>query len=225
MAFRVSVPNLISVVLSWLLGSFVAAGGMNVREVSFRADGGPMTEHAIGTKGDHLTADHTILDLLNHPAFAGFSLCDAIHTKARSDGNDVLQALVDDPMKVLTAYGLPAEYLAGKLLTDQYLAYLQSTAEAELGQIRERQVPRGFGACWACRIGIGVAIAAVGVAIAVATLPADAEIGMAIFTFLETRGVPQAIAAGANEAATKVAGPGAIAAVIDAICTAIPNTC
>jgi acetyl esterase/lipase len=32
-----------------------------------------MTEHAIGTKGDHLTADHTILDLLNHPAFAGFS--------------------------------------------------------------------------------------------------------------------------------------------------------
>lgn len=45
---------------------------MNEREVSRRADGERMTEQAIGTKGDHLTADHTILDLLNHPAFAGF---------------------------------------------------------------------------------------------------------------------------------------------------------
>jgi len=45
---------------------------MNEREVSLRADGELMTEQAIGTKGEHLTADHTILDLLNHPAFAGF---------------------------------------------------------------------------------------------------------------------------------------------------------
>ncbi len=45
---------------------------MNEREVSLRADGELRTEQAIGTKGEHLTADHTILDLLNHPAFAGF---------------------------------------------------------------------------------------------------------------------------------------------------------
>ena len=110
----------------------------------------------------------------------GNAICDAIHTKARSDGNDVLQALVDDPMKVLTDYGLPAEYLAGKLLTNDYLAYLQSKAGAELGQIRERQVPRGFGACWACRIGLGVVIAGVGVAIAVGTMAEAAVIGTAI---------------------------------------------
>jgi hypothetical protein len=102
---------------------------------------------------------------------------------------------------------------------------LQSKAGAELGQIRERQVPRGFGACWACRIGVGVVIAGVGVAIAVAALPETAVIGTAIYDFVVAQGFPTAIAAGVNEAAIKVAGPGLIAMVIDAICTAIPNTC
>jgi hypothetical protein len=59
-------------VLSLLFASSVAGGEMNERELSRRAGGELMTEQPSRTKGEPLTACHTILDLLNHPAFAGF---------------------------------------------------------------------------------------------------------------------------------------------------------
>jgi acetyl esterase/lipase len=72
MAPRASAFRITCGVFSLLFASSVAGGEMNGRELPRRAYGEPMTEQAIGTKGNLLTAEHTILDLLNHPAFAGF---------------------------------------------------------------------------------------------------------------------------------------------------------
>jgi hypothetical protein len=68
----------------------------------------------------------------------------------------------------------------------------------------------------------------VGVAITVATCGADVDIGLAIVSYLEPRGIATAVAAGARAAASAAAaavGPGLMTAVIDAICEAIPNAC
>jgi hypothetical protein len=56
-----------------MLLAFAATGVVTtLRVVSARADGQHMEEPARTAKGEHLTADDTIQDLLDHPAFAGF---------------------------------------------------------------------------------------------------------------------------------------------------------
>jgi acetyl esterase/lipase len=60
------------VILLVLAAASVAGGGMNEPRVPL-SDGGERTaDQAIGTKGRRLTADDTIQELVNHPAFAGF---------------------------------------------------------------------------------------------------------------------------------------------------------
>jgi acetyl esterase/lipase len=62
--------TLVTPALVWLLfASSFAAGETKQRGVPRRTAGEIMKEQA---SGEHLTADDTILDLLNHPAFAGF---------------------------------------------------------------------------------------------------------------------------------------------------------
>jgi hypothetical protein len=62
--------TLVTPALVWLLfASTFAAGETKQRGVPRRTAGEIMKEQA---SGEHLTADDTILDLLNHPAFAGF---------------------------------------------------------------------------------------------------------------------------------------------------------
>jgi hypothetical protein len=69
---RVSAPQFTCAVLSLLFASSFAGGATNERVVSGRTAGEIMKEEARRNKGERLTADDTILDLLNHPAFAGF---------------------------------------------------------------------------------------------------------------------------------------------------------
>jgi acetyl esterase/lipase len=69
---RVSAPQFTCTVLSLLFASSFAGGATNERVVSGRTAGEIMKEEARRNKGERLTADDTILDLLNHPAFAGF---------------------------------------------------------------------------------------------------------------------------------------------------------
>ena len=58
--------------LSLLLASSFTGDETNERIVSGRTADEIMNEQARTSKGEHLTADDTISDLLNHPAFAGF---------------------------------------------------------------------------------------------------------------------------------------------------------
>ncbi len=68
----ISAPQITCVVLSLLLASSVAGGETNERVVSGGTASEIMKEQAGRNKGAQLTADNTILDLLDHPAFAGF---------------------------------------------------------------------------------------------------------------------------------------------------------
>jgi len=65
---RVSVPLFICVAFSFMFSGHE----MNGRAESGGAGGEIMKKQASRNEGARLTADHTILDLLNHPAFAGF---------------------------------------------------------------------------------------------------------------------------------------------------------
>ena len=58
--------------LSLLLASSFTGDETNERIVSGRTADEIMNQQARTSKGEHLTADDTISDLLNHPAFAGF---------------------------------------------------------------------------------------------------------------------------------------------------------
>ncbi len=58
--------------LSLLLASSFSGDETNERTVSGRTAGEIMNQQARTSTGEHLTADDTISDLLNHPAFAGF---------------------------------------------------------------------------------------------------------------------------------------------------------
>jgi acetyl esterase/lipase len=69
---RVPVTRFTSVALTLLFASSLAAADTNARAASGRATGEIVKEQASRKQGVHLTADDTILDLLNHPAFAGF---------------------------------------------------------------------------------------------------------------------------------------------------------
>ena len=60
---------MVTCVVLWLLFASSVAAGEKERGVPCRTAGEIMKEQATG---EHLTADDTILDLLNHPAFAGF---------------------------------------------------------------------------------------------------------------------------------------------------------
>ena len=72
MAKHVSAALSTCLALSLLLASAVAGGETNERIASDRTASEIMKEQAGRNKGAHLTADDTILDLLDHPAFAGF---------------------------------------------------------------------------------------------------------------------------------------------------------
>ena len=69
---RVSVPQFACVALTLLFASSFAVADTSERVASGRTTGEIVKEQASRKKGVHLTADDTIQDLLNHPAFAGF---------------------------------------------------------------------------------------------------------------------------------------------------------
>ena len=69
---RVSVLRLACVALTLLLASSFTRADTNARVVSGKTTGEIVQAQANRQKGAHLTADDTIQDLLNHPAFAGF---------------------------------------------------------------------------------------------------------------------------------------------------------
>ena len=72
MPIDVSMRRLGCIALSLLLAAFFASREAGDRVVSASNAGDIMNEQARRSSGEHLTADHTISDLLNHPAFAGF---------------------------------------------------------------------------------------------------------------------------------------------------------
>ena len=59
--------------VSLLVAFAAAAVATSVAVMSGRDDGFPMEEQARRANGQHLRADHTIQDLLDHPAFSGFA--------------------------------------------------------------------------------------------------------------------------------------------------------
>jgi acetyl esterase/lipase len=69
----VSALQMTFAVFSLLFASSFVEGETYDRVVSGSSAGEIMKEEASRNKGERLTADDTILDLLNHPAFAGFS--------------------------------------------------------------------------------------------------------------------------------------------------------
>ena len=69
---RVSAVHVTCVVTSFLLASSLTGDEANERVVSGSTAGEIVNQQARTSKGAHLTADDTISDLLNHPAFAGF---------------------------------------------------------------------------------------------------------------------------------------------------------
>jgi hypothetical protein len=68
----VSMRRLAGIALSSLLAASFAGREAGDRVVSASNAGDIMNEQARKNSGEHLTADHPISDLLNHPAFAGF---------------------------------------------------------------------------------------------------------------------------------------------------------
>jgi acetyl esterase/lipase len=68
----VSMRRLAGIALSFLLAASSAGREAGDRVVSASNAGDIMNEQARKNSGAHLTADDTISDLLNHPAFAGF---------------------------------------------------------------------------------------------------------------------------------------------------------
>ena len=73
MVNRVSWSQLACLVLSWFCASFVVRGETTGLVVSGTTAGEIVEEQVSGNKGKPLTVNHTIGDLLNHPAFAGYS--------------------------------------------------------------------------------------------------------------------------------------------------------
>lgn len=160
------------------------------------------------------------------------SIATAIGNGATHKRNPVLLQLASDPLAVLAAHGLSADYFA-RALPDQLAAYvsmLKNHAQAEMNQTHKRgdENSPGFFACWACRIGFGAIVVGLGAVITVATL-GEGTVGYTaiiiwVAKFVATRAIAASIVAGAS-AAVGSSVLGAFGVLIEFICQAIPDTC
>lgn len=143
--------------------------------------------------------------------------------------------LASDPLATLADRGLDDAFFADAQpdVKAAYASYLQTTAAAQMQQEEGRSghAPRDYHwfACWSCRIGFGAIIVVVGAAITYATMGVGGPIYAAIVAQIAVRAAittaaAEAIAGGAL-AAGKLVGAGAIGAIIELVCEAIPNTC
>jgi hypothetical protein len=60
----------------------LAGGEARERVVSAGTAGAIMNEQARSNTGEHLTADHTVSDLINHPASPASAVCSCLGTTA-----------------------------------------------------------------------------------------------------------------------------------------------
>lgn len=146
------------------------------------------------------------------------------------DQNPTLIALAANPLQVLIDHGLPSDFFASTPpdIMAQTIAYWKQQATSDLATAHGGQQRRGFFRCWACRIGFGAIIALVGLALTVVTAGAGGAIFVASVNFMVVAGVAMATAEGAMVAATAVGGTvlaGGLAALIEFVCEAIPDTC
>lgn len=102
----------------------------------------------------------------------GQAIGQAIHGNLgrSTTSNPVLEKLAKNPLQTLHEYGLPANFFATTpaWAKDEYAAYLTKEATTVLDGMAAGAVPRGFFACWACRIGFGAIIFGIGAALTAA---------------------------------------------------------